>query len=113
MKQLKFEAKLVPLILSGEKNVTWRLLDDKDLSVGDELELINSKTGEPFATAKIIEVKEKILGDIDADGFDGHEKFSSKPEMIETYRGYYGDRVDESSEVKIIKFELSYKGENV
>lgn len=106
MKKLKFEAKLVPLVLSGEKNVTWRLFDDKDLSVGDELQLINKETGEMFASAKILSVKEKSLGDIDADGFDGHEKFASKSEMIETYKRYYGDNVDENSQVKIIQFEL-------
>ena len=39
MKVLKFREYLVPLVLSGEKDSTWRLFDDKDLSVGDEIEL--------------------------------------------------------------------------
>jgi hypothetical protein len=106
MKKLKFEEKLVPLVLSGEKNVTWRLFDEKNLSVGDDLEMVNSKTGEVFAKAQIIGVKEISLGDMDADGFDGHEKFASKEEMIDTYRGYYGDQVNEESKVKIVKFKL-------
>jgi len=36
MKSLKFSAELVPLILSGEKTMTWRFWDDKDLDSGDE-----------------------------------------------------------------------------
>ncbi len=36
MKSLKFRSHLVPLILSGQKYVTWRLLDDKDIKAGDE-----------------------------------------------------------------------------
>jgi len=106
MKKLKFEAKLAPMVLTGEKNVTWRLFDDKDLSVGDVLEMIDAKTGDVFAIAEIVGVKEINLGDMGADGFDGHEKFESKEEMIKTYRGYYGDQVDEKSKVKIIKFKL-------
>jgi hypothetical protein len=51
MKTLKFAANLVPLILSGEKTSTWRLFDDKDLQVGDELEFINKNTNTTFASA--------------------------------------------------------------
>ena len=59
MKIIKFAAALVPLVLSGEKNVTWRLFDDKNLSVGDDLEFINRDTGKVFGYAKILKVWEK------------------------------------------------------
>lgn len=43
MKTLKFRSHLADLILKGEKDVTWRLFDDKDLTIGDQLELLIRK----------------------------------------------------------------------
>lgn len=60
MKTLKFKPHLVPLILSGEKDSTWRLFDDKDLKEGDELQFINSKTDDVFGIAVILSTREKI-----------------------------------------------------
>jgi hypothetical protein len=96
----------VPSILSGEKTSTWRLFDDKDLKVGDDLEFINKNTLETFGYAKITEIREKKLGDLVEKDYDGHEKFVSNEEMIETYKGYYGDRVNENTIVKIIRFSF-------
>jgi len=106
MKILKFAPDLVPLVLSGEKTSTWRLFDDKDLSVGDDMIFINSGTNEEFAKAKINSVIEKKLGEITDDDFSGHEKFESKEKMFETYREYYGDKVDEETLVKILNFDI-------
>jgi len=106
MKTLKFDSSLVSLVLSGEKTSTWRLFDDKDLSVNDDLILLNKQIGEEFGKARIIEVREKALkGIVEAD-YDGHEKFESPEAMIETYKSYYGDKVTPETTVKIIKFEL-------
>jgi hypothetical protein len=59
MKTLKFRHQLVEEILTGRKTVTWRLFDDKDLKVGDKIELLYWETKEKFADAEIIEVREK------------------------------------------------------
>lgn len=107
MKRIKFSAHLVPLILAGEKTSTWRLFDDKNLSVGDNLEFMDSDTGNVFGTAVILSIKEKNLGDIQDADFDGHEKFSNKEAMLEAYRGYYGSAVDENTTVKMISFDFS------
>jgi hypothetical protein len=40
-KTLKFREELCKLIMEGKKDSTWRLFDDKDLSVGDEVDLVN------------------------------------------------------------------------
>ncbi|MEI6480203.1 MAG: ASCH domain-containing protein [bacterium] len=104
MKNIKFAPALVPLVLSGEKNITWRLFDDKDLSVGDDLEFINGDSGEVFGHAKILKVWEKKLGEVGDEDYDGHEKFVSKEVMLETYRGYYGKRVSGETLVKVITF---------
>jgi len=107
MKTLKFKASLVPLVLSGEKDSTWRLFDDKDLRVWDELALINRDTGERFAEATIVSVREKKLGELQDADWEGHERYESEEKMYEAYRGYYGDRVTSDSVVKIIKFKLA------
>lgn len=106
MKTLKFSEDLVPMVLSGEKTSTWRLFDDKDLQVGDELSFVDKKTGNEFATAKIISVREKPLGKIDDSDFTCHEKFANKEEMIETYKKYYGDSVNDNTIVKMIEFRV-------
>lgn len=54
MKSLKFKPHLVPLVLSGEKDSTWRLFDDKDLKEGDELQFMNSETDDVFSAAVIL-----------------------------------------------------------
>ncbi len=106
MKTIKFRDYLVPLVLSGEKNCTWRLFDDKDIQRGDNVSLINWNTKEPFANALIVSVKEKMLKDLQDADFEGHEKFESEEKMYESYRTYYGDRVTPDSLVKIIVFKL-------
>ena len=106
MKTLKFEEKLSKLILAGEKNSTWRLFDDKDLIQGDQVIFIVKETGEEFAKANLIEVKEKSFVNLSIEDWEGHEKFSSDLEMYETYSKYYKTKVSENTLVKIIKFDL-------
>jgi len=106
MKTLKFRPELVEQILNGTKRVTWRLFDDKNLSVGDNFKIINSKNGKEYGEAEIVEVKEKKLGEIKDEDFDGHEKYKNQDDMLEHYRKYYGDKVNLDIIVKMIKFEL-------
>lgn len=106
MKTLKFKDHLVPLVLSGLKDSTWRLFDDKNLTEGDSLILINKDTGDQFGKALIVSTREKRLGDLQDSDFEGHEKFESEEKMYEAYRSYYGDRVTPDSTLKIIKFRL-------
>ncbi len=107
MKTLKFKNHLVPDILTSLKNVTWRLFDEKNLQVGDELVLINAASGEKFARAEITGVREKVLGEMEeADFAERGTKGESREKLIAHYRDYYGDRVDSSSVVKIVKFKL-------
>lgn len=105
-KTLKFADPLVELILSGEKTVTWRLFDDKDLQVADMVELLTNAK-EKFGEAEILSVKEKKLGEIGEADFAGHEIFANRDDMLNTYKGYYGDRVTWDTVVKIIAFRLN------
>ena len=107
MKTLKFKDYLVPKVLDGSKVTTWRLFDDKNLSIGDELLFINSDSGKEFATVEIIMVQEKKLGEIDDGDFKkGHEKYKDQEDMLAHYRGYYGEGVGLNSLIKIISFKL-------
>lgn len=106
MKTVKFMPHLAEMILRWEKTSTWRLFDDKDLQKGDNLILINKETGEEFAKAVITKVKEKKLKDVKEEDFVGQEKFESEEKMYETYRKYYGEKVNPDTIVKMIDFEL-------
>lgn len=106
MKTVKFMPHLAEMVLRGEKTSTWRLFDDKDLSVGDELSLVNKETLKEFAKAKITKVEEKKLKDLKDEDFVGHERFESEEQMYKTYRSYYGDNVGPDTMVKMIDFEL-------
>ncbi|MCB9358873.1 ASCH domain-containing protein [Candidatus Woesearchaeota archaeon] len=105
MKKLKFADDLPEKVLSGTKNSTWRVNDDKDISSGDELSLCRID-GNEFATAKVIFVKETTFGELSEQDWEGHEKFSSEKEMYSTYSKYYDFKVFPETELKIIKFKL-------
>lgn len=106
MKSLKFRKYLSELILKGEKTTTWRIFDDKDIQVDDELSCLVWETKEEFAKAKVVFVREVPFKDLTQEDLEGHEKFSSDKEMYETYSKYYNQEVTENTIVKIIKFKL-------
>lgn len=106
MKALKFRQKLAQEVLAGRKNATWRLFDDKNLQVNDEISLLIWETKEEFAKGKITEMREKRLSEIEEKDFDGHEKFESNEDMLETYKKYYGEKVNWNTFVKLIKFKI-------
>lgn len=105
MKIVKFRQHFIPNILSGAKNTTWRLFDDKALSIGDEIELVDFETKSKFGTAKIVNMIEKNIEELSRDELTGHG-YESLDKMIASHKVYYGDRVDGKTRVKIIEFEL-------
>ncbi len=107
MKTLKFTTLLAEMILSGEKTTTWRLFDDKDLSEGDELEFVNKENGEVFAHAVAGRVYMKPLGQVNEDDYSGHERYASHDAMLAKFRKFYGDAVDDSTELKIVRFTVN------
>ena len=109
MKKLKFFTNLIPLIVSGEKTVTWRLFDDKDLKSGDEVIFLDSELGQPFAKAVLVEVEEKIFKEVSEEDKDGHEKFKTNEEMLKTYSDYYKTEVSLDTSLKIVRFKILEK----
>ncbi len=106
MKTLKFAPNLIPSIINGEKTSTWRLFDDKNLTQGDILSFVNTENGEQFGMGNITSVVIKTLGALNDSDFVGHERYSSLEEIYSNFRKYYGDRVNENTEVKIVRFRL-------
>lgn len=113
MKTLKFNHADAQEILEGKKNTTWRLYDDKDLSVNDRIKVIDKvnpddeKSWQVIGEARVNEIVEKKLGDVTDKDMAGHEVFNSKEEMLQTYRGRYGDRVTLDEPVKIVYFHFA------
>lgn len=110
MKALKFDHTLAEQIKSGEKTSTWRINDDKDISVNDEVRLIDKvnpgrpETWQVFGTARIEKVLEKRLGDVTVEDMEGHAKYGSSEEMVEDFRRHYGEDVTLSTPMKLISF---------
>lgn len=113
MKALKLDHQLAEDVRAGRKTSTWRLFDDKDLSVDDRITLIDKvdprdhNSWVAFGEAVINRVIEKRLGEIGNDDYDGHERYASADEMLTHLRRYYGDSVTLKTPVKIIHFDFS------
>ncbi len=113
MKTLKFDHHRAQKIAAGEQNATWRLYDDKNLSVDDEIRIVDKvnpdipDTWQVIGHARVNEVVEKRLGDVTPEDMKGHEVFGSDDEMLAKYRSYYGDRVTLDTPVKIIYFDFT------
>jgi len=108
-KTLKFADNLPNLILTGQKDTTWRLNDDKNLSPNDNLTLIRKETKEPFATAKILWTKETTFENLTKEDKEGHEPFKDQQEMIDTYKRYYNTTITKQTKLKVVKFQLLQK----
>jgi ribonuclease HI len=113
MKTLKLDHQLAELVLAGKKTSTWRLFDDKDLSVNDEVSLIDKvdasdpDTWKVIGTATIHKIVEVRLGDISKSDSVGHEQFASKEAMLAQYQAYYGRNVSLQTPVKLLFFTFS------
>ena len=100
------------MIADRQRNATWRLYDDKDLSVDDEIRVVDrvdpksTDTWQVIGHAKVNEVVEKRLGDITAEDMKSHG-FTSKEQALVKYQDYYGSRVTLDTPVKIIYFDFT------
>lgn len=107
MKSLKFNPRAIPLIITGTKRATWRLLDDKNLSVDDEVEFVNSVTGEAFGLGRLTQITIKKLGDVDLTSDEAEETYDSQEAMYDAFRKYYDDTIGPDTHVKIVQFDFA------
>ena len=104
-KVVKFTPQLSELVKKGEKYTTFRIFDDKDLSEGDEIVLAtrDGDTVTEFGEAIITKVNIKTVSTLSKDDFIGHEKIEG--DILQHYKGYYGNTIDNNTEVKVIRFK--------
>jgi ribonuclease HI len=112
IKTLKLDHKLAQQVAQGVKTSTWRIYDDKNISVNDHIEFIDKRVSDdpttwtPIARARVTRVIEKRLGDINNNDFDGHARYSSPLEMLKHFQHFYGPEVQLTTPIKLISFEL-------
>lgn len=112
MKTLKLDHALAKQVLSGEKTSTWRINDDKNLSVNDRVELIDKvdplrpDTWRIIGVATIHRIVEKRLGDVRDEDFEGRGPVESQDVLIDAFRGYYGESVTTETPVKMVHFSF-------
>lgn len=113
MKTLKLNHAAAKRIASGKQRSTWRIYDDKNISVGDEIELIDKvdsirpDTWQAIGVASVDWVTEKRLKEVSDGDFGDDESSVSRDEMTSHYQGYYGETLTEHTPVKIIHFEFT------
>jgi ribonuclease HI len=117
MKSLKLDHELAKLVLDGTKRTTFRLFDDKQLSVGDEIQLIDKTDPDDSGTWTIIgngvieSVIEKRISALEPEDYNGHESYRDSNELLTTLQKFYGPLVTIDTPVKIITFSFN-KTEN-
>lgn len=113
MKKLKLDHGLAELVLKGEKTSTWRIFDDKDLSVNDRVLLIDKvdphrpETWKDIGVATINTVVQKRLGEIGEADMDERNEYTSREDMLRDFQKYYGSDVSWETPVKILHFTFS------
>jgi ribonuclease HI len=112
MKTLKFDHEPAQQITSGRKITTWRLYDDKQLSVNDDFKIVDkvdpalSSSWQVIGRGTINKIVEKRFSDLSDEDMVGHLRFNSREEMLNHYRKRYGDRVTLETPVKIVHFSF-------
>lgn len=112
MKTLKLDHNLAELVRAGKLTTTWRINDDKDLLVDDQVELVDKvdprqrNSWEVFGVATIDSVVIKRLADIEEADKPEHEGYASEEEMYATLKKYYGRDIRPQTLVKIIRFRF-------
>ncbi len=109
MKKLKLNHAAADLIIKNKLRSTWRLYDDKDLSVNDTVELIDKVSKDPttwqvIGTATITSIIEKRLGEVlQANSLECDIQTVSLKQL----QMYYGTNVTVNTIVKIVSFSFS------
>lgn len=116
MKSLKLNHDFAQLVVKGKQTSTWRINDDKDLHVNEDIQLIDKvdpidpSSWVSIGVGRITSILEKQLGSISKVDMEGAETFVSTKELLATFRGYYGAQVHLETPVKLIRFIFTPAG---
>lgn len=111
MKSLKINHDFATKIQAGKAHYTWRINDDKDIHVNDQVQLIDKlNEGQPSSNkaigiATITSILEKQIGKITKSDMEADEEFTSTDDLLKTFRGYYGPQVNPQTPLKMIRFD--------
>lgn len=109
MKSLKFTAEQIPEIEQGRQTSTWRIFDDKELSVGDELQFINCDNATVFGYGLVGQIVIKRIKDLNEFDQDGHKKYDNLGQIITEFTRFYGPGVTADTIIKVVKYSFSKK----
>jgi ribonuclease HI len=113
LKYVKVSHKVSKLIMDGEKSSTWRINDEKNISVDDAIGIIDKvdpkdpSSWQIIGTGHVNSVIQKRLSDVHSDDLGPGETFDSRQEMMKTFRKYYGPDISERTTLKIINFDFT------
>jgi len=99
--------------MDGQKNSTWRINDEKNISVNDEVGIIDKvdindpESWQVIGLGHVNAVVQKRLRDVMPEDLGVGEEFTSRDDMLKTFHHYYGGDVNESTPLKIITFDFT------
>ena len=114
MKKLKFDHTNAKSIVSGDRTVTYRFKDDKDIAVGDRVEVVDKvEVDEPAkweipGYVEVIGIEELPLKDVELEKFGADKGMVSKENMIKLFQRYYGEGISDKSSIKEIHFTFDH-----
>ena len=109
MKSLKLNHAFAQEVLAGKRTSTWRINDDKDLHVNEDVQLIDKvdplkpETWQPIGIAHLTSILEKQIGQVVATDAP-NDPIKPIDELLSEFRTYYGQQVTAETPVKIINF---------
>lgn len=112
-KQLKFQHQPALNILNGTKTTTFRFFDDKNIRVGDVIEIVDKVEQDNPASWMIIgevqvnQVAEKRVCDVSGDDWIGHKTYIDTNAFINEYSQYYKQSITKETPLKIIRFSFT------
>lgn len=115
MKKLKLDHIAAQMVLKNNLRLTWRLFDDKDLSVNDAVELIDkvdplkTSSWQVLGVAIITKILERRLRDVLDSTYpvEGDDKGDLRKNIISSYEKYYGRDINLDEVIKIIHFDFN------
>jgi len=113
MKKIILDHDLAQLVLEGTASSIWRLFDDTDLTVNDDVVFIDKVDASKPAswrvvgTGRINKVVQKRINDLRPADYVGNAKFAAPSEVLAALRLEYGERVVMDTPIKIIDFDFT------
>jgi ribonuclease HI len=112
MKQLKFNHNFAESIVDGTKTATFRVNDDKDIRVGDKIQLVDKVLGDHPTSwtipgeLKVVSIDMVPLNKLTKNQMSNAESFENLDEMLQTFRRFYGEHVMMDTPIMVLNFEF-------